>query len=73
MVFSKSLLLYCLLSPARAAVHNMFVGNLFTPALIHALEFDDETNKLEIVQTIQSEAPYAWIAFDVCPPTHVLL
>jgi hypothetical protein len=47
------------------AVHNLFVGNLFTPAAIYALEFDDETNDFRIVKNYTADAAHAWITFDV--------
>jgi hypothetical protein len=49
----------------RAAIHNLFVGNLYTPASIHALEFNDETEELKLVRTQPADSSHAWIAFDV--------
>ncbi|KAK1750373.1 Lactonase, 7-bladed beta-propeller-domain-containing protein [Echria macrotheca] len=45
-------------------IHNMFVGNLFPPASIHSLEFNDETDSLTLVKTYKADSPHAWISFD---------
>ncbi len=50
---------------AYGAIHNLFVGNLATPAAIYALEFDDETNDFRIVKNHTADASHAWITFDV--------
>ncbi|KAK5655199.1 hypothetical protein OQA88_6098 [Cercophora sp. LCS_1] len=52
------------LPTASGAIHNLFVGNLFTPANIHALEFNDETHAFKLVQTHPADASHAWISFD---------
>ena len=52
-------------SPAAAAVHNLFVGNLGGPARLHALAFDDESNSLTKLRTFEADANHAWITFDV--------
>ena len=50
---------------ALAAIHNLFAGNLYAPASIHLLEFNDETNMLTKVQTFAADAPHGWIQLDV--------
>lgn len=52
----------------HGAIHNLFVGNLYTPAAIYALEFNDETNDFRIVQNHTADASHAWITFDVSIP-----
>jgi len=65
MLFLHSLLLItAVVTLVSAKKHHLFVGNLRPPALIHALEFDDETLTLTKTKSIQADASHAWIAFD---------
>lgn len=57
---------------AQGAIHNLFVGNLFSPASIYALEFNDETYDFKIVKNNTADSPHAWITFDVSPPAQPL-
>jgi hypothetical protein len=50
---------------ALADLHHLFVGNLFAPASIHVLEFDDEALTLNEKEIIKADSAHAWIAFDV--------
>jgi len=54
------------ISAAAAAIHHLFAGNLYAPASIHVIEFNDETNTLTKIQTVAASAPHGWIQFDVC-------
>lgn len=50
---------------ALAAKHQIFVGNLFTPATIHAVEFDDVTHEFRKVASQPAHSSHAWLAFSV--------
>ena len=66
MYFLHSLpLVTAVVTLVSAKKHHLFVGNLLPPAMIHALEFDDETLKLTKTKSIEADASHAWIAFDV--------
>ena len=51
-----------------AAIHNLFAGNLYAPASIHLLEFNDEANTLTQIRTFAADAPHGWIQLDVSNP-----
>lgn len=53
------------ISAAAAATHHLFAGNLYAPASIHVVEFNDETNTLTKIQTLAASAPHGWVQFDV--------
>ncbi|KAH8893005.1 hypothetical protein GQ53DRAFT_608105, partial [Thozetella sp. PMI_491] len=44
----------------------LFVGNLGPPAMIHALQFDDETYEFKLVNNITADSSHPWITFNVC-------
>lgn len=56
----------------HGAIHNLFVGNLFPPAAIYALEYNDVTNDFTVVKNHTADASHAWITFDVSLIRHVL-
>jgi hypothetical protein len=67
MVGTRQLVLLCGIAPlVKGAVHNLFVGNLFAPASIYALEFNDETYDFRVVKNNTADAAHAWITLDVC-------
>lgn len=68
-MFSIAILIYFILllvAPALATVHHLYVGNLFAPARIYSLEFDDVALSLSITRNMTAASSHAWIAFDVC-------
>jgi hypothetical protein len=53
------------ITAVSGAIHNLFVGNLYVPASVYSLEFNDETNSLKIIKNITADTSHAWIAFSV--------
>lgn len=51
----------------QGAVHRMFVGNLYPPASIYALQFDDQSLELKMTKNITANSGHAWIALNVSP------
>lgn len=64
--FTSMLVLGALTSQAFGTVHHLFWG-VFSGADIYAIEFDDETNALTLVNNVTTNATSSkWIAIDVC-------
>lgn len=59
----RGILLYA--GVALAAKHQIFVGNLFTPATIHAVEFDDVTHEFRKAASQPAHSSHAWLALSV--------
>jgi hypothetical protein len=55
-----------ILPAASCLKHHLYVGNLYGPSRLHALEFDDETLTFVKTNEITADAPHAWITFNVC-------
>jgi len=51
--------------PVLATVHHLVSANRYTPPKIHSIEFDDETNELTLVKTIEGNNSHIWISFSV--------
>ncbi|SPO06487.1 uncharacterized protein DNG_09177 [Cephalotrichum gorgonifer] len=48
---------------AVAEVHHLISANRYTPPKFHSIEFDDETNTLTLLQTVESNNSHVWISF----------
>ncbi|KAK8096550.1 carboxy-cis-cis-muconate cyclase [Apiospora kogelbergensis] len=49
----------------QARVHHLFIGNLYPPARLYALAFDDEAPyRLEVTANMTADSAHSWIAFD---------
>mgnify|MGYP003662493348 CR=1 FL=1 len=65
---TATILLGTLAGQAVGSVHHMFSG-AFSGSTIYAIEFDDESNSLTLVNNITSNSSSSkWIAIDVCWP-----
>ncbi|KAK1831958.1 Lactonase, 7-bladed beta-propeller-domain-containing protein [Podospora conica] len=50
------------ISIALAAKHQLFVGNLYWPPTLHAVEFDDVTHEFRKLASQPVAAPHSWLA-----------